>query len=58
MGKMSDVALAIEEGGWESIEGMYGFYRNQEGQMATFMQIATDTIPNYIPQNPFSRALP
>ena len=58
MGKMSDVAIAIEEGGWEPIEGMWGFYRNQEGQMATFMQIATDTVPKLFVTNPFGGMLP
>lgn len=58
MGKMSDVALAIEEGGWKPIESMYGFFRNQEGQMATFTQIATDTVPKPSLINPFGNILP
>ena len=58
MGRMKDIAIEINEAGWEPVPNMYGFYRNQEGQMATFTQIITNTVPKYKEQNPFGQQLP
>lgn len=58
MGKMSDVAIAMEKGCWKPFKDLHGFYINPEGQIVTFMQIATGTLPKLSTTNPFENMLP
>lgn len=57
IGGMSDVALQLEEEGWEAHPKHYGMYVNQTGQIATLSMILHNKI-NLVVNNPFGKEFP